>query len=174
MVPRRDREGFLAGRRFEFAVERAVFLTVLHRLMVSGSDRACEHWRDDYRVDGIDDLDLHHLYRAMSWLGEQLPRERAGRHARSSRAASRISSRSGLFASRHDLFSELSVVFMDTTTLYFEGRGGDTLGERGHFQGLPAAPQSDGGRHHHRSERPAGMLGDVAGRHHRCHHAASR
>src|SRR6266446_2196757 len=34
-------EKLLAGRRFEFAVERAVFLTVLHRLMVSGSDRAC-------------------------------------------------------------------------------------------------------------------------------------
>ncbi len=30
------------------------------------------------------------------------------------------------------LFSELSVVFMDTTTLYFEGRGGDTLGQKGH------------------------------------------
>jgi hypothetical protein len=36
-----------------------------------------------------------------------------------------------LFESRCDLFSELSVVFMDTTTLYFEGRGGDTLGEKG-------------------------------------------
>src|SRR5271157_1492386 len=42
-------EEMLVGRRFEFAVERAVFLTVLHRLMVSGSDRACEHWREDYR-----------------------------------------------------------------------------------------------------------------------------
>ena len=40
-------EELLAGRRFEFAVERAVFLTVLHRLMVSGSDRACENWRDE-------------------------------------------------------------------------------------------------------------------------------
>src|SRR6266849_1281894 len=48
-------EDLLAGRRFEFAVERAVFLTVLHRLMASGSDRACEHWRDDYRVEGIDE-----------------------------------------------------------------------------------------------------------------------
>jgi hypothetical protein len=36
-----------------------------------------------------------------------------------------------LFESRPDLFSELSVVFMDTTMLYFEGRGGDTLGEKG-------------------------------------------
>src|SRR5262249_16875773 len=73
-------EDLLAGRRFEFAIERAVFLTVLHRLMVSGSDRACEHWREDYRIDGVDELELHHLYPAMSWLGEELPQsEQAGR-----------------------------------------------------------------------------------------------
>src|SRR3954465_12864555 len=35
-------EDLLAGRGFEFAVERAIFATVLHRIMVSGSDRACE------------------------------------------------------------------------------------------------------------------------------------
>ncbi len=29
----------LADRRFGFDVERAIYLTVLHRLMVSGSDR---------------------------------------------------------------------------------------------------------------------------------------
>ena len=34
----------LAGRKFEFDVERAIFLTVLHRLMVSGSDRFCHRW----------------------------------------------------------------------------------------------------------------------------------
>ena len=34
----------LAGRGFEFDVERAIFVTVLHRIMVSGSDRACERW----------------------------------------------------------------------------------------------------------------------------------
>ena len=66
-------EELLRGRRFEFSVERAVFLTVLHRLVVSGSDRACEYWRDDYRLDGVGALDLHHLYRAMAWLGEELP-----------------------------------------------------------------------------------------------------
>ena len=124
-------ERLMAGRRFEFAVERAVFLTVLHRLMVSGSDRACEHWRDDYRIDGIEGLQLHHLYRAMSWLGEELPEtEQSGRTLVPRCIKDVIEER--LFASRHDLFSELSVVFMDTTTLYFEGRGGDTLGERGH------------------------------------------
>ena len=34
----------LAARQFEFPVEQAVFISVLHRIMVSGSDRACEKW----------------------------------------------------------------------------------------------------------------------------------
>ncbi len=34
----------LTDRKFAFDVERAIFLTVLHRLMESGSDRACERW----------------------------------------------------------------------------------------------------------------------------------
>ena len=40
--------------------------------MVSGSDRACEHWMEAYRIHGAQDVDLHHLYRAMAWLGEEL------------------------------------------------------------------------------------------------------
>ena len=36
-----------------------------------------------------------------------------------------------LFARRRDLFSKLDLVFMDTTSLYFEGEGGQTLGQRG-------------------------------------------
>src|SRR5919202_6013685 len=41
-------QAMLAGRQFAFPVERAIFLTVLHRLMVSRSDRACKHWRAHY------------------------------------------------------------------------------------------------------------------------------
>lgn len=63
----------LAGRGFEFPVEHAVFATVLHRIMVSGSDRACEKWITDYDLPGTERLALHHLYRAMAWLGEELP-----------------------------------------------------------------------------------------------------
>ena len=37
-----------------------------------------------------------------------------------------------LFERRRDLFAELSVVLMDTTSLSFTGVGGETLGERGH------------------------------------------
>ena len=62
----------LAERKFGFDVERAIFLTVLHRLFVSGSDRSCDRWHRDYAIDGIDALSLHHLYRAMAFLGEEL------------------------------------------------------------------------------------------------------
>jgi transposase len=121
----------LAGRDFEFPVERAVFLTVLHRLMVSGSDRACEQWRSDYRIAAVDELQLHHLYRAMAWLGEELPEaEQTGRTLAPRCLKDLVEER--LFARRRSLFTDLSVVFMDTTSLYFEGRGGETIGERGH------------------------------------------
>ena len=38
----------------------------------------------------------------------------------------------GLFHRRRDLFSELALVFYDTTSIYFEGRGGEDLGQYGH------------------------------------------
>jgi DDE family transposase len=121
----------LRGRGFGFAVERAIFLTVLHRLMVSGSDRACEQWREDYRIEGVEALQLHHLYRAMAWLGEELPEtEQTGRTLAPRCIKDLVEER--LFAHRRDLFSDLSVVFMDTTSLYFEGEGGAELGARGH------------------------------------------
>jgi hypothetical protein len=34
-----------------FALERAVVMTVLHRLFGGGSDRAADRWREDYRID---------------------------------------------------------------------------------------------------------------------------
>ena len=43
-------------------------MTVLHRLMVSGSDRSALQWRRDQAIDGTAGLELQHLYRAMGWL----------------------------------------------------------------------------------------------------------
>src|SRR6516225_6486009 len=37
-----------------------------------------------------------------------------------------------LFERRRDLFTEVELVFFDTTSLYFEGRGGESIGQRGH------------------------------------------
>ena len=56
----------LDGRGFGFAVERAVFVSVLHRLFVSGSDPSCEKWMVDYAIPGAAGLRLHHLYRAIA------------------------------------------------------------------------------------------------------------
>jgi hypothetical protein len=125
-------EGLLAGRAFAFPVERAVFTAVLHRLMVSGSDRACESWLEDYQIPGTDGLALHHFYRAMAWLGEELSVERQEHATPFAPRTVKDEIEEALFERRRDLFSDLSVVFMDTTSLAFEGAGGRDLGRRGH------------------------------------------
>jgi len=68
-------EELLGDRKYRFPVERAIFLTVLHRLSISGSDRAAEKWKENYKIPGAEGIELHHLYRAMAWLGEKLPEE---------------------------------------------------------------------------------------------------
>ena len=123
----------LAGARgHKFALERAIFLTVLHRLFVSGSDRAADRWREDYAIAGIDGLDLHHLYRAMAWLGEELPdKDQDGCTPFAPRCIKDLVEER-LFAHGRDLFTCIDLVFMDTASLYFEGAGGQTLGRHGY------------------------------------------
>jgi hypothetical protein len=41
----------LKARRYEFDVERTIYLTVLHRLFASGSDRAARQ-----KIDNVDPL----------------------------------------------------------------------------------------------------------------------
>ncbi|HSZ93214.1 MAG TPA: IS1634 family transposase [Acetobacteraceae bacterium] len=120
------------GRGHRFALERAVFLTVLHRLMRGGSDMGADRWREDYRITGTDDLDLHHLYRAMAWLGEELPAKQQDGATPFSPRCTKDLIEEQLFAHRRDLFSRLDLVFMDTTSLYFEGLGGQSIGQHGY------------------------------------------
>ncbi len=122
--------GLLADRKFFFDVERAIFLTVLHRLFTSGSDRSCDKWHRDYVISGVDGLSLHHLYRAMAFLGEET-NDQKDRTPFSPRCTKDVIEEE-LFQMRQDLFSGLDIVFFDTTSLYFEGEGGETLGRRGH------------------------------------------
>jgi transposase len=117
----------LSERKFDFNAERAIFLPVLHRLFHSGSDRSCDKWRQDYVIEGVKELSLHHLYRAMAFLGEEIeditpfsPRCIKDRIEEDT------------FLEQRDLFTGLDLVFFDTTSLYFEGQGGQTLGQKGH------------------------------------------
>ena len=118
----------LGERKFGFDGERAVFLTVLHRLFPSGSDRSCDRWHRDFVIQGVDGLSLHHLYRAMAFLGSEI--EDQGDHTFSPRSTKDVIEEE-LFRRREDLFGTLDIVFFDTTSLYFEGEGG-TIGQLGH------------------------------------------
>lgn len=118
----------LVDRRFEFDVERAIFLTVLHRLMVSGSDRFCERWRTDYKINGTEKLDLHHLYRAMTFLGEVVDDQKAATPF--TPRCNKDLIEESIFFDQRDMFSGLDLVFFDTTSIYFEGQGG-SIGKRG-------------------------------------------
>ncbi len=121
----------LRGRRYQFDVEAAVFMTTLHRLMDPGSDRAAEKWRRDYNLPkSVEELDLHQLYRAMAWLGKELPKEQQDGKTPFSPRCVKDLIEEDLFARRRDLFTKVSIVFFDTTTLYFEGEGGG-IGKRG-------------------------------------------
>jgi transposase len=93
---------------------------------------SADRWREDYRITGTDDLDLHHLYRAMAWLGEELPAKQQDGATPFSPRCTKDLIEEQLFAHRRDLFSRLDLVFMDTTSLYFEGLGGQSIGQHGY------------------------------------------
>ena len=120
----------LKDRAFEFAVERAVFVATPHRIFVSGSDR-CGSWMEDYDIPGAAGLDLHHFYRAMAWLGEEMEEKSEDALAP---CCVKDAIEEKLFDKRRDLFADLSAVFMDTTSLSFYGEGGETLGEHGYYK----------------------------------------
>ena len=120
----------LESRRYEFDVERAIYLTVIHRLFAAGSDRAAERWRQAYRLPGTEALDLHHLYRAMAFLGEAL-KDQPGTRVLNTPRCTKDWIEEQLFEQRRDLFSEIDLVFFDTTSIYFEGEGGQEIGAYG-------------------------------------------
>jgi hypothetical protein len=110
-----------AERGHRFALERAVFVTVLHRLMRGGSDLAADRWREDYRIAGTAGIELHHLYRAMAWLGEELPSEQQDGATPFAPRCTKDLIEENLFAHRRDLFSRLDLVFLDTTSCISRG-----------------------------------------------------
>ena len=119
----------LKERKYQFDVNLAIFITVLHRLFVSGSDRSCEVWMQDYAIEGSEKLALHHFYRAMAFLGSPLE-DQAGKIQFAPRCIKDLIEEK-LFYKRRNLFTELELVFFDTTSIYFEGEGGTEIGQYG-------------------------------------------
>ena len=110
-----------AEHGFAFDLERAVYASVLHRLMVSGSDRHAEAWARQCRIPGAERIGLRQLYKAIAWLGAE---------AADGRPRTELVEEA-LFAHRRELFGPLGIAFFDTTSLWLEGRGGG-LGRHGH------------------------------------------
>jgi hypothetical protein len=95
--------------------------------MVSGSDRHASTWQQTLDIPGAKDLMLDHAYKAMAWLGEAIEGDDSGQMRHCTDAIEEA-----LYEHRKSLFGAISVAFFDTTSLYFEGDGGATLGQTGH------------------------------------------
>jgi transposase len=94
----------LRKRKFEIAVERALFAMVAHRLVDPGSKRSCAEWlENDAYLPGARGLTVHQLYRAMDFLDEAYEDLEVA-----------------LFQHRRTLFDRASIVYFDTTSTYFE------------------------------------------------------
>lgn len=124
---------FLAARGYQYSLERVIFIVVLSRLFSPGSDRATLRWMRDYWIAGAAGLGLHHFYRAMGWLGEPVKSEKGKREFGKNTVAlyRKDLIEEALFCLRRDLFTRMELVFFDTTSLYFEGEGGERIGQRG-------------------------------------------
>jgi hypothetical protein len=118
----------LAGARgHAFALERAAFLAVLHRLFVGGCERAAARWREDCAITGVQGLDPHHLDRAMAWLGEELPAEDQGGRTPFARCVKDVVEER-LFAHRRDRFTRLDLVYLNIIGLSAGGTDGGGIG----------------------------------------------
>ncbi len=82
-------------------------MTVLHRLMVSGSDRHAHGWHQRLRIPGAETLTLKQAYKAMAWLGEETADNRPMTQL----------IEEALYRHRQPLFRELSVAVFGTTSL---------------------------------------------------------
>lgn len=102
--------------RCEFSLERAIFGITLQRIFEPGSDLQGSRWLPRVYTEGFEQLQLQHLYRGLDFLEEHF-------HEVQKRLFYRI----------RDLFTtELDLVFFDTTSLYFEGKGPEGLARRGY------------------------------------------
>ena len=103
-------EKLLEERGYRTPVERLLFALVANRALDPGSKLAVESWvADEAHVDGLGEVDVHQLYRAMDFLLEahdEVQRE--------------------VFWNVANLFNlEVDLLFLDTTTAYFEIEGED-------------------------------------------------
>lgn len=104
------------GTGMEFDVDAALFAMTLNRLTDPCSKLGVSRWVDTVYCPWFKGLELQHYYRALDFL-----------------AGHKEMVEGRLFEQVRDLFHlRLDVVFWDTTSTYFEGRGPEGLARYGH------------------------------------------
>jgi transposase len=122
----------LSERQFSTPVERLLFAMVANRALDPGSKLDLEHWvAEEAYVDGLPEVEVHQLYRAMDFLlsaHDEIQRE--------------------VFYQVSNLFNlEVDLIFVDTTTVYFEIDGEDQDDEEKGVEGFRK-------RGHNKDSRP--------------------
>jgi len=98
-------EELLRERQFEAPVERAVFAMTANRALAPSSKLAMEDWvENDVCIDGLGQVQVHQLYRAMDLLVEN-----------HEHVQERV-----FFSMANLLNLEVDLVYFDTTSTYFE------------------------------------------------------
>ena len=113
----------LGERKYDFPVERALFAMVANGACAPASKLHCyEQWLcEDVKIAGTDELELHHLYRAMDFL-----------------AANQQAIEEAVYYRMADLLNaDVELIFDDTTSLHFEVDDEDEPRDR------PAADERD-------------------------------
>ena len=104
------------GTEMEFDVDAALFAMALNRLTDPCSKLGVSRWADTVYCPSFEGLELQHYYRALDFV-----------------SAHKETVEERLFERVRDLFHlRLDLVFWDTTSTYFEGRGPEPLARFGH------------------------------------------
>lgn len=110
----------ISNREFKTPIERMLFAMVANRALAPSSKLNMEHWVEEkVYIENLPEVEVHQLYRAMDFLLE---------------ASERI--QHDVFFSVANLFNmEVDLLFLDTTTTYFEIEGEDEdTADRGGFR----------------------------------------
>jgi transposase len=128
---RKTLEKLLLERNYSTPVERMIFAMTANRALNPSSKLYMEHWvQEEAFIPGLPEVDVHYLYRAMDFLLE----------------ASESIQEEVFFHVANLLNLEVDLIFLDTTTTYFEIAEEDTDAEEG--PGLRKRSQ------HSKDERP--------------------
>ena len=110
-------KGIGKGKKIQFSIEKAIFAIVTGRLYGKVSENSVYHWLEKvYKGFGLDEIEIQWLYRGLDILAERW--DNVEKHLKKKVL---------------DLFhQEAKILFIDTTSLVYWGKGDGRLTKRGY------------------------------------------